>query len=152
MRKLVIAALLCPGLLAQTASCVAPPAPAGRLMLNNFSFDPTAVQTVLAAGPDCAIADPAAVSLFVLPPNGTRVIPAPPGFDVCWRNGPAAGDTAVYATGAEPRGLWTAWNRAYTGSGRFLDAVVEVPPRPNPVVATVEKPVSTAPTPQLPPK
>ena len=69
------------------------PAPAGRLMLNNFSFEPTRVQAALAAGPVCAIGDPGAAIEFVLPSNGTRVIPAPPGIDICWRRELIAGET-----------------------------------------------------------
>ncbi len=150
MRTLAVGALLGSGLLALTASCAAPPAPAGRLLLNNFSFEPTVVQAVLAAGPDCAIGAPGGASEFVLPPNGTRIIPAPPGFDVCWRRELIAENT----TGYPPTDRWMAWSRAYTGTGRFVDAVVEVPPSPNAVVAAVEKtPVAMQPTPrQLPPK
>ena len=106
---------------------MAQPVPAGRLMLNNFSFEPTLVQAALAAGPVCAIADPGAATVFVLPPNGTRVIPAPPGFDVCWRRELVAGETEA----TPPPEQWTAWSRAYTGPGRFLDAVVHVPPSPH---------------------
>jgi hypothetical protein len=142
VRNLVAAALLGPGLLALTASCVAP-APAGRLMLNNFSFDPAAVQVVLAGGPDCTITAPGAVTEFVLPPNATRIIPAPPGFDVCWRREPAAAGPT-----GRPPDQWTAWSRAYTGSGRFLDAVVEVPPPPRVVATLPQTPVSAEPTPQ----
>ena len=111
------------------------PAPAGRLMLNNFSFEPTRVQAVLVAGPACALADPGATAEFVLPSNGTRVIPAPPGIDICWRRQLVAGETKETPV----TGPWTAWSRAYTGPGRFLDAVVLTPPTPPAVVATVEK-------------
>jgi hypothetical protein len=118
------------------------PAPAGRLMLNNFSFEPARVQAVLASGPACAVGDPAAATEFLLPPNGTRIIPAPPGIDICWRRELIAGETKDIP----PTGPWTAWSRAYTGQGRFLDAVV-VTPEPLPhVVATVEN----APTPPPP--
>ena len=148
MRNPVVAALLGPGLLALTASCAAPPAPAGRLLLNNFSFEPTVVQAVLAAGPACAIGDPGAATEFALPPNGTRVIPAPPGFDICWRREPIAGES----TASSPTGQWTAWSRAYTATGRFVDAIVEVPSPLNAVVAEAEKaPVPIQPlSPQLP--
>jgi hypothetical protein len=150
VRNLVVAALLGGGLAALTVSCVAPPGAAGRLMLSNFSFEPTAVQAVLAAGPDCAIGDPGATSEFMLPPNGTRVIPVPPGFDVCWRHELIGGNAA----GGPPTNQWTAWSRAYTGSGRFLDAVVEIPTPPNAVVAAVRRaPVPVQPpSRQLPPK
>jgi hypothetical protein len=126
------------------------PAPAGRLMLNNFSFAPTRIQAVLAAQPVCAIGDPAAVTEFVLPPNGTRVLPAPPGWDICWRRQLAPGETRE----TPPEGPWTAWSRAYTGPGRFLDTVVVIPPPLPTAVAAVERaPVPPPPPlPTLPPK
>jgi hypothetical protein len=115
------------------------PPPAGRLMLNNFSFEPTRVQAVLASGPACAIgpsgAAPGAATEFVLPPNGTRVLPAPPGFDICWRRELIAGETKEIP----PAGPWTAWSRAYTGSGRFLDTVVVTPSPPDIAVAMAER-------------
>jgi hypothetical protein len=125
---------------------LAMPAPAGRLMLNNFSFEPTLVQAALAAGPGCAIGDPATATEFVLPPNGTRVVPAPPGTDVCWRRQLIAGET----TGTQPAEPWTAWSRAYTGPGRFLDAVV-LTPSPPVIVAAVEKTPAPPPAAPLPP-
>ena len=119
------------------------PAPAGRLLLNNFSFEPTRVQVVPVSGPACALADPGATVEFVLPSNGTRIIPAPPGIDICWRRQLVAGETKEIPV----TGPWTAWSRAYTGPGRFLDAVVLTPPTPPTVVATVEKaPPSSGPT------
>lgn len=118
------------------------PLSAGRLMLNNFSFVPVRMQAALTAGPVCEIADPRSAVAFVLPANGTRVIPAPPGFDVCWRRERIAGE-AVATPAAGP---WTAWNRAYTGPGRFLDANV-VTPTP-PAVAAAEQ---QAPAPPPPP-
>jgi hypothetical protein len=130
---------------------LAAPAPAGRLMLNNFSFAPTLVQAAFAAEPGCAIGDPGTATEFVLPPNGTRVIPAPPGIDICWRRQLIAGET----TGTPPTEPWTAWSRAYTGPERFLDAVVVTP---SPLAfAVVEKapappPPSPPPMPSLPPK
>lgn len=97
-----------------------PPPAAGRLMLNNFSFEAARVQAVLASGPDCAIGPAAAIADFVLPPNATKVIPTPPGMDVCWRRElPEAA-----AQNAPPAPPWSAWNRAFTGPGRFLDTVL----------------------------
>ena len=120
------------------------PAPAGRLMLNNFSFEPTRVQAVLASGPACALGPPGAATEFVLPPNGTRVLPAPPGADICWRRELIAGETNE----TPPAGPWTPWNRAYTGTGRFLDTVVVTPTPPDTVVATMEN--APAPPPPVP--
>jgi hypothetical protein len=120
------------------------PAPAGRLMLNNFSFVPTRVQAIFASGPACAIGDAGAVTEFVLPPNGTRVVPAPPGLDICWRRERIVGE----AKRTSPTGPWTPWSRAYTGPGRFLDAVVVTPSPLATVVATVEK--APAPPPPVP--
>ena len=114
---------------------LAQPAPAGRLMLNNFSFEPTprSGRARIGAGLRARLI-PARSIEFVLPSNGTRVIPAPPGFDICWRRELVAGETKEIP----PTGPWTAWSRAYTGPGRFLDAVVLTPP-PVTAVATVEK-------------
>lgn len=120
------------------------PAPAGRLMLNNFSFEPTRVQAVLASGPACTVGDPGAATEFILPPNGTRVVPAPPGLDICWRRERIADE----AKRAPPAGPWTPWSRAYTGPGRFLDAVVVTPSPLATIVATVEK--APAPPPPVP--
>ena len=101
---------------------LAAPPPPGRLMLSNFSFEPVRVQAVLAAGQACAIADAAAVTEvteFVVPSNGTRILPAPPGADICWRREapPVAADNASVAP-------WSAWNRAFTAPGRYLDATL----------------------------
>ena len=125
-------------------------APAGRLMLNNFSFEPTRVQAVYVSGPACAIGDAGAMTEFVLPANGTRVVPAPPGIDICWRRELIAGETKEIP----PTGPWTEWSRAYTGPGRFLDVVVVTPEAPA-VVTMVENapaPPPPRPPPRLPPK
>jgi hypothetical protein len=119
------------------------PAAAGRLMLSNFSFETTRVQAVLASHSVCAARGVGTVTEFVLPPNGTRVLPAPPGWDICWRRQLAPGE----AREIPPEGPWTAWSRAYTGPGRFLDAVVVIPPPLPMTVAAVER----APAPPPPP-
>ena len=69
------------------------------------------VQAVMATGPDCAPAVPSAAptTAFELPFKGTRVLVAAPNADVCWRRQLADGQ-------------WTDWNRAFTGSGRYIDA------------------------------
>jgi hypothetical protein len=120
-------------------------APAGRLMLNNFSFEPTRIQAVLVTGPACAIGDPGAAPEFVLPPNGTRVVPAPPGVDICWRRQLIAGETRETPLA----GPWTAWSRAYTGPGRFLDAAVMTPP---PAAVVENTPPPPSPVPPAPPR
>jgi hypothetical protein len=120
------------------------PLPAGRLMLNNFSFEPTRVQAVLVSGPACTVGDGGAVTEFALPSNGTRIVPAPPGFDICWRRALTTGE-ANETPGAGP---WTGWSRAYTGPGRFLDAVIVIPPQPPAVAVAVEKAPPPPPSPE----
>jgi hypothetical protein len=55
---------------------------------------------------------------FELPLNGTRVIDTPAGSDVCWRRiePPFAEATIPGVPLAIP------WNRAFTTSGRIVDA------------------------------
>jgi hypothetical protein len=98
------------------------PQPGGRLSLNNFSFDEARVQVVLTNRPDCTVAAPATTGDFVLPLNATRVIPTPPGFDICWRREApqAASAPAARAPMPEVPG-WADWNRAYTATGRSID-------------------------------
>ena len=84
-----------------------------RLALSNFSFDYATVQTVVTTAPECGTSA-AAVSTFALPLNGTRVIEAPPGADVCWRR------EIAEAPSARPR--WSEWNRAYLSAGRSIDS------------------------------
>ena len=113
MRILIVSALLI-----ATASCAWAPPP-GRLTLNNFSFDKAHVQAVITPYPDCAEREGTATSDFVLALNGTRIIDAAPGSDVCWRRAlepskdPAARPSAPG---------WTEWNRAFVASGRSVDS------------------------------
>ena len=98
------------------------PEPGGRLTLNNFSYDEARVQVVLTNRPDCAAADPAATGDLVMPLNATRIIPTPPGFDICWRREAPPAAAAPVARAAVPDAPgWADWNRAYTSSGRFID-------------------------------
>lgn len=84
--------------------------PPGQLTLSNNRFDHAAIQAVMAPGPDCAPIDPAApATAFDLPFKGTRVLVAAPNTDICWRQQISGG-------------LWNAWNRAFTASGKFIDA------------------------------
>ena len=111
VRILIVSALLI-----ATASCASPP---GRLTLSNFTFDNAHVQTVITGSPDCTALQGTAASDFVLPLNGTRVIEAGPGSDVCWRRAIEPGTPPGAARSAP---YWTAWNRAFLSSGRSIDS------------------------------
>jgi hypothetical protein len=93
------------------ASCTTLLAPApGQLALTNYRFDHAAIQAVVTAAPDCSAADAVPpTTAFDLPFKGTRVIVAAPAADICWRRQVAGGQ-------------WTAWNRAFTASGRSIDS------------------------------
>jgi hypothetical protein len=110
--------LIVPALLLATASCTWWPSP-GRLTLSNFSFDSAHVQTVFTGSPDCAASEGTAPSDFVLPLNGTRIIDAAPGSDVCWRRAIEPAADAPRAARTAP--MWTEWNRAFLSSGRSVD-------------------------------
>ncbi|HZK89419.1 MAG TPA: hypothetical protein VFC56_04660 [Stellaceae bacterium] len=102
--------LLSAAALLATASCSYFAPPPGQLALSNYRFDRAAVQAVVTAAPDCAAADPGSpAAAFELPFKGTRVIVAAPDTDICWRR-------------QVPGGYWTAWNRAFTASGRSIDS------------------------------
>jgi hypothetical protein len=82
----------------------------GQLTLSNYRFTIVSVQAVMATGPECAPGDPSAsATAFELPYKGSHVLVATPNADVCWRRQLA-------------NGQWTDWNRAFTGSGRHIDA------------------------------
>ena len=95
------------------------PPPPGRLTLGNFSFEHARVEALITPYPDCASRQGTAASNFELPLNGTRVIEAAPGSDVCWRRQiePGKDDEVAPAT----RG-WSEWNRVFTSSGRSIDS------------------------------
>src|SRR5262249_34393565 len=84
----------------------------GRLTLSNFSFDVAHVEAVVTNSPDCAIRSEGDVpSDFRLPLNGTRIITARPGADVCWRRQLEADEVP------ENKGDgWTGWNRVFLAS------------------------------------
>ncbi len=113
MRILIVSALL-----VATASCAWPPPP-GRLTLSNFSYDHAHVQAVITPYPDCTVREGTAPSDFVLPLNGTRVIEAAPGADVCWRREiePRTAQGAAPSTQG-----WTEWNRVFLSSARSVDS------------------------------
>jgi hypothetical protein len=111
VRILIVSALLI-----ATASCAAPP---GRLTLSNFSFDHAHVQALVTSYPDCVAREGTAPSDFMMPLNGTRVIEAAPGADVCWRREIAPGA----APGAPPSVPgWTEWNRVFLSSAGWVDS------------------------------
>ena len=91
---------------------LSPPPGPGRLTLSNFVYDRARVQALVTAYPDCGAHEGVVIADFVLPLNGTRVIEAAPGADVCWRR--------EFPPDATPGG-WTEWNRDYTGTGRSID-------------------------------
>ena len=93
--------------------------PPGRLTLNNFSFDHARVQAVITSYPDCAVHEGTATSDFELPLNGTRVIEAAPGTDVCWRREIAPG-TVQGVVPSTPG--WTEWNRVFLSSAGVVDS------------------------------
>lgn len=94
------------------------PPPPGRFTLSNFSFPDARIQAVITADPDCAPPKGTAMTDFVLPLNGTRIIQVPAGSDVCWRRELSP----VTVQGVPPAPPWTEWNRAYTASRRFFDS------------------------------
>jgi hypothetical protein len=110
--------LIVPALLIATASCTWWSSP-GRLTLSNFTFDSAHVQAVITGSADCIASEGAAPSDFVLPLNGTRIIEAAPGSDVCWRRA-IEPEAAPGSAPSAPK--WTEWNRAFLSSGRSVDA------------------------------
>ena len=83
--------------------------PPGQLTLSNYRFDHAPIEAMMVAGPDCTPVEGAAPTDFDLPFKGTRVLVAAPRSDICWRRQLADG-------------RWTDWNRAFTATGRFVDA------------------------------
>jgi hypothetical protein len=97
------------------------PPPPGRLTLSNFTYDNAHVEAVITGAPDCAVPAGTAPIGFVLPLNGTRIIEALPGADICWRRAiEAEAETAPGAAPAMPG--WTGWNRVFLSSGRSIDS------------------------------
>jgi len=95
-----------------------PEALPGRLTLNNFSFDRAQVEAVVTTSPVCNLRAPGEIeSDFELPLNGTRIILAPPGSDVCWRRAvqPAPGPPTADSG-------WSDWNRAYVADGTAVNS------------------------------
>jgi len=93
--------------------------PGGRLTLSNFSYAIAHVQTVVTGFADCEARPGTQASDFTLPLNGTKVVIAVPGADVCWRRAvePTLGEApARVAPG------WTEWSRVYTSTGRTIDS------------------------------
>ena len=98
-------------------SFLAAPGP-GRFTLNNFSFDRAHILAVATASPDCATRLPGEVETeFDVPLNGTRLMIAPPGADICWKRQLVAGETVPELVIG-----WTGWNRAYVAQGSSVNA------------------------------
>ncbi len=93
--------------------------PPARLTLSNFSFEGARIEAVITPYPDCVARAGTATTDFVLPLNGTRIIEAAAGSDVCWRR--AAEPGAGQATAPAVPG-WTEWNRVFLSSGRSIDS------------------------------
>ena len=98
------------------------PATPWRLTLSNFSFGAARVQAVLTPYPDCAARADTPTTDFVLPLNGTRIIEAAAGADVCWRREIPPGQAQSDRSGPAPVAGWTEWNRVFLSSGRPVDA------------------------------
>jgi hypothetical protein len=121
--SLLVAALMsiasCAPPPADFVALLAPPAAPPRLSLNNFTFDRAhVIVAVVASGAECATigAGVIAATDFTLPRNGSRVIEAPPGADVCWHRDLAADTNLSDAVVLKSR-----WNRAFLSSGGSID-------------------------------
>ena len=108
MRRLAVLALpLC------AAACTISHGPKpGALLLSNRDWPATRVDFVVTGDPYCNVRGPGFVAggSFLLPPNATRTITAPPGADVCWQRGQTP--------------PWPGWNRAYLAPGRTVDSTL----------------------------
>ena len=97
---------------------IAPPPSPGRMTLSNFVYDRARVETFVTSFPDCQLRVGMTATSFELPLNGTRVIDTPAGSDVCWRRiEPPFAEATIPGVP-----LATPWNRAFTTSGRIVDA------------------------------
>jgi hypothetical protein len=101
------------------ASVFGAPGPsANRLTLSNFIVDRAHVVALVTSSPDCSVRGAGDVETnFTLKLNGTRIVEAPPGADICWRYELEA-DDGPYGS---PR-RWSGWNRAYVSTAGNLDA------------------------------
>src|SRR5260370_201182 len=92
-------AVYVPSPLAWLFTAWAPGPVPGRLTLSNFTFDNARVQAVITPYPDCQERAGTAISDFEIPLNGTRIVAALPGSDVCWRRALPPGQPRNAATG-----------------------------------------------------
>ena len=95
------------------------PPEGGRLVLSNFSYDRARVQAMVTPYPDCAVHDGVVAAEKEVPLNGTWVVAAAPGADVCWRRA-IEPNSAAAVPGGEPG--WTGWSRVYLSTGRTIDS------------------------------
>jgi hypothetical protein len=98
----------------------------GRLILSNFTYGLADVEAVVTPYADCALHPGIVARDFKLPLNGTWVIDASVGSDICWRRLPNPTEPAE-ANGmapppAPPSAAEVMWNRAFTGAGQLIDA------------------------------
>jgi len=115
-----VMAVYVPNPLAWLLTGFAQPAVPGRLTLSNFSYDSAHVEAVITPYPDCEARPGTAVSDFEIPLNGTRIVAALPGADVCWRRALPPSSPKTATTAGVPG--WTGWNRVFTSSGRSIDS------------------------------
>ena len=94
--------------------------PVARLTLSNFALPDARVEALVTPFPDCVPREGTAMTDFVLPLNGTRIIEAVPGSDVCWRRAVPAG--AAKTANALAGSGWTDWNRVYLSAGTSVDS------------------------------
>jgi hypothetical protein len=115
-----VMAVYAPNPLAWLFTTFAAPVP-GRLTLSNFTYESARVQAVITPFGDCQERAGTAISDFEIPLNGTRIIAALPGADVCWRRALLPGPSPT-TPGVEILSGWTDWSRAFTSSGRSIDS------------------------------
>lgn len=87
-----------------------------RLTLSNFRFDLADVEAVITPYPDCGPHPDLTPLDMKVPLNGTWVIQAPAGPDVCWRL------HLPPAPGARVAPEWGDWSRVYMWPGHSIDS------------------------------
>jgi hypothetical protein len=114
-----VAAVPLPNLLAWMFASPPPGPWHGRVTLSNFSYEDAHVQTVITPYADCEVHPGATSNDYELPLNGTRIVAARPGSDICWRRELPPGPTPA---GTQLVSGWTGWSRVFTASGSAIDS------------------------------